>query len=280
MTNRVLNCVEGEKWKRDWLLPPIKITHLQRSALEEGNQTLVFSRALSGGPVLDQGRTSQCVGYSGSDVISDTPEGRGKVYNPAWIYEKAKLYDQWAGEDYEGTSISGACEALRKDGAVIGDYDPIHDLYVPVPKEERFYIHAYYKIDPNRVEEIKSLLRNERLWISIKVFRFFYTVGSQVDNIEGDLGPMLGGHALSLTGYKEENGKLYWQLKNSWGVGWGQRGYTWIDHELLKRILLRGGMYYLVTSKERAKELKDRYNALSKWVKFKIKFKKWWNSIF
>ncbi|KAG8011289.1 Cathepsin B [Nibea albiflora] len=38
-------------------------------------------------------------------------------------------------------------------------------------------------------------------------------------------GDMLGGHAIKILGWGEENGTPYWLAANSWNSDWGDKGY-------------------------------------------------------
>lgn len=39
-------------------------------------------------------------------------------------------------------------------------------------------------------------------------------------------GEMLGGHAIKILGWGEENGTPYWLAANSWNSDWGDKGTT------------------------------------------------------
>ena len=61
---------------------------------------------------------------------------------------------------------------------------------------------------------------------AFKVYPDFYTFDAKNEIYEWDgKGEPVGGHAIEITGWGEENGKKYWQIENSWGSDWGDKGF-------------------------------------------------------
>jgi len=93
-----------------------------------------------------------------------------------------------------------------------------------------------YKRTPS-VDDIKSYLSKYGLvYCAFVVYRDFmnytggvyrYTSGSQA-----------GGHAVAIVGY--DDAKQAFKVKNSWGTGWGERGYFWIGYDQMNNCVQFG----------------------------------------
>ena len=72
-------------------------------------------------PILDQGQEGACTGF-GLATVANYLLRRRKVrpdrtgVSPRMIYEMAKRYDEWPGEDYSGSSARGALKGWHKHG--------------------------------------------------------------------------------------------------------------------------------------------------------------------
>lgn len=69
----------------------------------------------------------------------------------------------------------------------------------------------------------KELLANGPVQTGFIVYEDFMHYRSGI--YEHNHGSQLGGHAVKIIGWGEEEGKEYWIVQNSWGEQWGENGY-------------------------------------------------------
>lgn len=58
-----------------------------------------------------------------------------------------------------------------------------------------------------------------------------FTLDAGDDHIEYSPGPLLGGHAMQVLGFKREGGRIWFRVKNSWGTVWRDGGYAWLAED-------------------------------------------------
>ncbi|HSE97962.1 MAG TPA: hypothetical protein VLD57_06785, partial [Blastocatellia bacterium] len=74
--------------------------------------------------ILDQGTEGACTGFALAAVINFqlaarnliTPQDQQRRASPRMLYEMARRYDEWPGENYEGSSARGAMKGWVRHG--------------------------------------------------------------------------------------------------------------------------------------------------------------------
>ena len=80
-------------------------------------------------PILDQGSEGACTGFGLASVANYLLRRRKvmpdrKPVSPRMFYEMAKRYDEWPGENYEGSSARGAMKGWHAHGVCAEDKWP------------------------------------------------------------------------------------------------------------------------------------------------------------
>jgi hypothetical protein len=138
------------------------------------------------------------------------------------LYEMAKRYDQWAGEEYEGSSARGAMKGWHKHGVCseeLWGYDPDEAGFLTRKAQEdavRYTLGAYYRIQKRRSDLHAALNEVGVVFTTAATHRGWDEVENGVIPFDPEWDEQ-GGHAFALVGYTEDG----FLIQNSWGPDWG-----------------------------------------------------------
>lgn len=162
--------------------------------------------------VLDQGWAGACTGFALAAVINFLLAKRGKQYgvSPRMLYELARRYDEWPGEDYEGSSARGAMKAWVKHRQVRDMHAALHEtgiLYATL------MVHDGWS-DPGPAKvKVECQVAGKKKRLSLPVI--------------SRKGRADGGHAVAIVGYTEQG----FIIQNTWGPDWGAGGFALLPYE-------------------------------------------------
>lgn len=196
-------------------------------------------------PVSYQGSLGSCVANSVGDLIEIVLG----LENPANVVQISRLHLYWNARSYthdtdkdEGTYIRNAIDSLRTLGVCresTWPYD-VSKVFAQPPlsayKESLDNkIEAYYRIvgmNQSRVDGVEAAIRaNHPVTIATAVDNAFigYRGGGKVWSPPTS---WAGFHAMIVVGVRlSKTGRREFLLRNSWGAGWGDNGYCWVDED-------------------------------------------------
>ncbi|MDH3314849.1 MAG: C1 family peptidase [Betaproteobacteria bacterium] len=188
--------------------------------------------------ILDQGKEGACTGFGLAAVVNyllhnrqDTPAPKISV-SPRMLYEMAKRYDEWEGENYEGSSIRGAMKGWNRHGVCDETHWPYRGGAKRLSPEGQIDalnrpLGAYYRVRHLHLNHMHAALNDTGiLYASASVHEGWFHVDKKTGKIPYR-STKAGGHAFAIVGYDREG---FW-IQNSWGPSWGCDGYCHISYD-------------------------------------------------
>jgi hypothetical protein len=191
-------------------------------------------------PILDQGTEGACTGFGLATVAHYLLRKRRVVpdsaeVSPRMLYALARRYDEWPGQDYEGSSCRGAMKGWHKHGVCaepLWKHNPAKPDFTLTDARSRDAqfrpLGAYFRVNH------KDLVAMHAAICEVGVLYASASVHSGWDEVDekgiipfDDDVKMLGGHAFAIVAYDE---KGYW-IQNSWGKDWGNEGFARISYQ-------------------------------------------------
>lgn len=191
--------------------------------------------------ILDQGQEGACTGFGLAAVINLLLAQRGnqRKVSSRMLYEMAKKFDEWEGENYSGSSCRGAISGWYNTGVCseeLAPYAPSDigwNLTLDQARDARATtIGAYYRINKRLSDFHAALNEVNAIYVSASVHE-----GWRKKNIKDGVIPFkgapIGGHAFAIVGYNSEG----FYVQNSWGKTWGNNGVAlWSYEDWLENI--------------------------------------------
>nr|XP_020444365.1 cathepsin B-like [Monopterus albus] len=97
------------------------------------------------------------------------------------------------------------------------------DGYSPCYRKDKHFGRCTYNVPSHQEQIMAELYKNGPVEASFTVYEDFQLYMSGV--YQHVIGEMVGGHAIRILGWGEENGTPYWLAANSWNTDWGDEGF-------------------------------------------------------
>ncbi len=184
--------------------------------------------------ILDQGEEGACTGFGLAAVSNYLLRTRDRYpdatpVSAKMLYEMAKRYDEWSGEDYDGSSARGAMKGWHKHGVCADELwkrDQSNRLTAKRAADAATRpLGAYYRVNHKDLVAMHAAMAE----VGILYASAMVHAGWDKVRLDGQIPRykrIKGGHAFALVGYDEEG---FW-LQNSWGKGWGKSGFAHLSY--------------------------------------------------
>jgi hypothetical protein len=206
--------------------------------------------------ILDQGDNGACSGYALASVINyllwkqqnkniveddTTQKKKSEIVSSKMLFNLARIYDEWDGEDYEGSSCRGAMKGWHKHGVCSQSYWEFHKKEPQKGWDTNSIekpLGAYYRVNKDSISDIQAALCEVgALYVSAAIHEGWWELNNykdkNIEDVENDL-PTIpykefpqGNHAFVIVGYTRHG----FIIQNSWGRRWGNCGFAILSYK-------------------------------------------------
>ncbi len=199
------------------------------------------------GLILDQGQEGACTGFGLAAVINyllwrrsgSKLKSKDKV-SMRMLYHLARFYDEWEGEDYEGSSCRGALKGWHRHGVCMESNWSYIDGQFKRPLEGwdedaiKRPLGVYYRINAQSVVDMQAaIFHTGSIYVSADVHKGWYLDSSKKQARHKSIPVIqypknsIGGHAFAIVGYND----IGFIVQNSWNKTWGLSGFAILSYE-------------------------------------------------
>jgi hypothetical protein len=206
-------------------------------------------------PVYDQGNLGSCTANALCAAFAYAAPGY--VASRLFLYYNERLLENDISHD-AGAYIHDGIKALEKYGVCTEAIWPYITHKYAVKPPPACYTAALsdrvltaQNIQPTLTAMRQALFQGYPFVFGIQVYSSFETAAVSANGIVPLPGPndkLLGGHALVAVGY--DDNKKWFIVRNSWGAGWGSRGYGFIPYAYLTNPSLTSDLWYISSVKK------------------------------
>lgn len=245
-----LGCLLPSQDERDYQFSEL-VAGINRKSTSEFPVTFTAIENMSEIYVFDQEETLMCCAcaVANSRYIYENYYEKisPKVFSPCYIYGNRCISTMgdfvYTGE---GMYLKDAIKQLTKNGVCLFTQLPYIGTYLECNAAYKKYDSEYDKSAyPHRVssyyatrttKEIKeAIMKTGSILASFLVSNSWYDVkGSGIIDVSGSIE---GAHAVLIVGWTVKDNEEYWIILNSWGKGWGDRGFGYVKVAERKIIL-------------------------------------------
>lgn len=190
--------------------------------------------------ILDQGSEGACTGFGLAAVVNfilsshaDASLHTEETVSARMLYEMAKRYDEWSGENYDGSSIRGAMKGWHRHGVCTETLWPykINQIGTLKPQAQLDALGRplgnYFRVRHHHLDHMHSALAEVGiLYASAKVHMGWNRVSRRTGRVPFSL-DLIGAHAFAIVGYDQDG---FW-IQNSWGNDWGLKGFCHLSYD-------------------------------------------------